>query len=313
MGQMLIQTRIKFNTHPDTNPNVVTCNDDEIKVVIVSFSQSRLERDNIRATWAKTLPNSVKLIFMIGKHSNTNEVIENVVEKNLVETDIDVQDKNFDFKQTLAMLSWLYKNCPRARFVLKTTSDVFINVPKIIELIDQEMFASNRMYGELLRRMGPERQSDSKTHHHSVSIEEWPWRKFPPFLKGPSFIISGDLIPRMLMATTVIPALPLAQIFFTGLVPLLGHMMRIGVSSFFAYYPPSEDSEDPCDYSKFGGIHQMSNLNQMQLALEKAEESILKNQTCQVAPRCLALVEGKCMMFSKDGKKGSKKPAFRWP
>jgi hypothetical protein len=62
------------------------------------------------------------------------------------------------------------------RFILKTTSDVFINVPKIIELIDQEMFASNRMYGELLRRMGPERQSDSKTHHHSVSIEEWPWR-----------------------------------------------------------------------------------------------------------------------------------------
>ena len=111
MGQMLIQTRIKFNTHPDTDPNVVSCNDDEIKIVIVSLSQSRLERDNIRATWAKTLPNSVKLIFMIGKHSNTNEVIEN-----LVETDIDVQDKNFDFKQTLAMLSWLYKNCPRARY-----------------------------------------------------------------------------------------------------------------------------------------------------------------------------------------------------
>ena len=57
-------------------------------------------------------------------------------------------------------------------------------------------------------------------------------------------------------------------------------MMRIGVSSFFAHYLPSKELEDPCDYSKFGGIHQMSNLNQMQLALEKAEESILKNQTC---------------------------------
>jgi hypothetical protein len=88
--------------------------------------------------------------------------------------------------------------------------------------------------------------------------------------------------------------------------------MQIGVFSFSAYYPPSKDSEDPCDYWKFGEIHQMSNLNQMQLALDKAKESILKNQTCQVAPRCLALVEEKCMMFSKDGKKGSKKPAFRW-
>ena len=95
------------------------------------------------------------------------------------------------------------------------------------------------------------------------------FRKFPPFLKGPSYIISGDLIPRILMATTVIPALPLAQIYFTGLVPLLGHMMRIGVSSFFAYSPPPKNTTDPCDYAKFGGIHQISDLQEMQFALNK--------------------------------------------
>merc|ERR1712241_667203 len=275
-------------------------NDDKVKIVIVPVSQSRIERDNIRATWAKSLPDSVKLVFMTGKLLENND---EAFEDDLIQTDIDAQDPDFDFKQTLAMLSWFYKDCPRARFVLKTTSDIFLNVPKIIELVDQEMFASNRMYGELLRRMGPERKIDSNSHHHLISKEEWPWRKFPPFLKGPSFIISGDLIPRMLMATTVIPVLPLSQVFFTGLVPLLGHMMRIGVSSFFAYYPPAQDSEDPCDYSKFGAIHQISDLQQMQVALDKAEEAIVRNQTCQVAPRCLALVEGKCMMFSKDSKK----------
>ena len=57
----------------------------------------------------------------------------------------------------------------------------------------------------------------------------------------------------------------------------------------------------------------MSDVNQMQLALDKAQESVLRNQTCQVAPRCLALVEGKCMMFSKDSKKNKNKTAFRWP
>ena len=71
------------------------------------------------------------------------------------------------------------------------------------------------------------------------------------------------------MATTVIPALPLAQIYFTGLVPLLGHMMRIGVSSFFAYSPPPKNTTDPCDYAKFGGIHQISDLEEMQFALNK--------------------------------------------
>ena len=171
---MLIQTRIKFISQPDTHPNAVSCNDDKVKIVIVPLSQSRVERDNIRATWAKNLPDSVKLMFMTGQQLGNDGV--NEAEDDLLQTDIDAHDPDFDFKQTLAMLSWFYKNCPRARFVLKTTSDIFLNVHKIIELVDQEMFASNRMYGELLRRMGPERKMDSNSHHHLISEEQWPWR-----------------------------------------------------------------------------------------------------------------------------------------
>ena len=99
------------------------------------------------------------------------------------------------------------------------------------------MYAANRIYGELLKRMQPQREKLSEIGHY-ISKENWPWGHFPPFLKGPSFVISGDVVPRLLMATTVIPTLPLSQVFFTGLVPLMGHLMRIGVSSFFAYYPP---------------------------------------------------------------------------
>lgn len=309
MGQMLIRTNIEFSRHPDTDPNGVNCNDEKVKVIIVSISQSRQEREIIRSTWAKNLTQSVKLVFITSRNSDSHEV-----EKDVIETNIDSQDPYFEFKQTIAMFSWLDKNCPRVRFVLKTCSDIFINTNKLIELADQEMYASNRMYGDLLRRIGAERKKESK-QHHPVSLEEWPWRKFPPFLKGPSYIISGDLIPRILMATTVIPALPLAQIYFTGLVPLLGHMMRIGVSSFFAYSPPPKNTTDPCDYAKFGGIHQISDFQEMQFALNKAEEAHAQNQTCQVAPRCLVLVEGKCGMYSKDlnGNKKPNKPAFKWP
>ena len=53
--------------------------------------------------------------------------------------------------------------------------DIFINTNKLVELADQEMYASNRMYGNLLRRIGPEREIESKSHH-PVSLEEWPWR-----------------------------------------------------------------------------------------------------------------------------------------
>ena len=212
------------------------------------------------------------------------------------------------------MYGWLYENCPRVRFVLKTTSDIFINLPKVDQLVEQEMFAANRMYGELLKRMQANRDPAADKHgQHFVSKKDWPWDHFPPFLKGPSYIVSGDLIPRILMASTVIPTLPLPQIFFTGLVPLMGHMMRIGVASFFAYYPPEKESKDPCDFSKFGGIHNMAgDLELMEIAMNKVEEALVRNVTCEAGPRCLAMVEGKCMWFSRDEKKKRKKVAQKW-
>ena len=53
------------------------------------------------------------------------------------------------------------------------------------------MYAANRIYGELLKRMQPQREKSSEIGHY-ISTQNWPWSHFPPFLQGPSFIISGD-------------------------------------------------------------------------------------------------------------------------
>ena len=55
------------------------------------------------------------------------------------------------------------------------------------------MYAANRIYGELLKRMQPQREKLSEIGHY-ISKENWPWSHFPPFLKGPSFVISGDFL-----------------------------------------------------------------------------------------------------------------------
>merc|ERR1712020_9082 len=140
----------------------------------------------------------MRLIFMVG---HSWDIDETSLENDLIKTEIDVNDQHFEFKQTLAMLVWLYETCPMVRFVLKTTSNTFINVPKMVQLVDQEFFAANRMYGELLKHMQPKREDSNTTFGHLMSSQDWPWRKYPPFLKGPSMVISGDLIPRMLMAS----------------------------------------------------------------------------------------------------------------
>ena len=300
-GEMVIKTTFQFR---DAH---IQCH--EAKLLIVAFSQSIKERDVIRATWSQNTTKRAQLVFMVGQ---STEEASDRHSSDMLQTQIDSQDPDFEFKQTLAMYGWLYDRCPRVRFVLKTTSDIFLNLAKVDQLVEQEMFAANRMYGELLKRMQPNRDPQD-TYGHFVSPHDWPWDHFPPFLKGPSYIVSGDLIPRILMATSVIPTLPLPQVFFTGLVPLMGHMMRIGVSSFFAYYPPDKDTTDPCDVSKFGGIHHMAgDLELMEIAMNKVEEAAVRNITCEAGPRCLAMVEGKCMWFSRDEKKKRKKPAQKW-
>ena len=72
MGQMLIRTNIEYSRNPDTDPNGVSCNDEKVKVIIASISQSRQEREIIRSTWAKNLTQSVKLVFITSRNNEAH-------------------------------------------------------------------------------------------------------------------------------------------------------------------------------------------------------------------------------------------------
>ena len=83
---------------------------------------------------------------------------------------------------------------------------------------------------------------------------------------------------------------------------------KIIIHNFFLLFC---STQDPCEYSKYGGIHRITDLLHMQEAVSKVEESFVKKLNCTVGPRCLAMVEGKCMMFSKDEKAKRKNPTPR--
>ncbi len=66
-----------------------------------------------------------------------------------------------------------------------------------------------RIYGSLMKRMQPNRDSKSV---HFVSERDWPWMFFPPFVQEPTFLISSDLVPRLLLAASTLDLLPLEQV-----------------------------------------------------------------------------------------------------
>jgi hypothetical protein len=61
----------------------------------------------------------------------------------------------------------------------------------------------------MLKRMEPNRDPKSR---HFISEKDWPWKFFPPFVREPTFLVSADLVPRLLLAASTLDLLPLEQV-----------------------------------------------------------------------------------------------------
>ena len=131
-GEMVIKTSFLYQIEP----KIQDCNEDSL--IIFAFSKSLKEREIVRETWGKNLTHSNRLLFLVDDESISD------YQGDILQSDVDIDDPHYEFKQTLVMLAWLYDTCPRVRFVLKTTSDIFINQGKVEQLVEQEMFAANR-------------------------------------------------------------------------------------------------------------------------------------------------------------------------
>ncbi len=136
-----------------------------------------------------------------------------------------------------------------------------------------------------------------------MPLSDWPWELFPPFLRGPSFVLSGDVLPRLLTAIRLTPSPPsLPQVYFTGLAPLVNKVMRIGVTGFFAAEPPPY--EDECSYARHGAIENVETPEMMErIWLSVETTQAVRNRTCTIKPPCLAKVNGQCMYYNKGAAK----------
>ena len=68
-GEIIITTQFEFELSP---PDVCTSSYNPTLLIVV-FSKTAEERSNIRQTWAKVLPDKVKVIFVLGKQEENNE------------------------------------------------------------------------------------------------------------------------------------------------------------------------------------------------------------------------------------------------
>ncbi|XP_070535660.1 beta-1,3-galactosyltransferase 5-like [Ptychodera flava] len=168
--------------------------------MITSTNGNFWQRGVIRKTWATTKEvdgEGVVTLFLLAK-SDDRRTMESVREESRLYGDIIL----FDFQEsylnltlkTLLGFRWIEDFCGNARFVLKTDDDVFLNYNALMR--DLLMRPNkNLALGQIFENSTAVRDDTNKWY---TSRNDYANDKYPPFLVGTGYVLSRDVVGKIL-------------------------------------------------------------------------------------------------------------------
>ncbi|XP_013392705.1 beta-1,3-galactosyltransferase 1 [Lingula anatina] len=192
-------------------------------VLICSYHDREYSRLAVRETWGsvsqtqswvdgRPLKQAVKILFFVGTHivSSWNKKIahESQIHSDIILEDYTESPFNASIK-TIGAFKWAAAFCPQAKYVLKVEEDVFIDIPKVLDILSH----SNTMYGARHAKFSVQRNGQ-----WAVPYSVFPFETFPPFLGGPAYAMSLDLAKRVYEASEYFPMIVLEDAYVTGVL-----------------------------------------------------------------------------------------------
>ncbi|XP_075810650.1 beta-1,3-galactosyltransferase 5-like [Microtus pennsylvanicus] len=186
-------------------------------VLLVTSSHKQLEaRMAIRKTWGretKVQGQRVKTLFLLGASDSRDEMNATAQEgkqhRDIIQKDFKDVYYNLTLK-TLMGMEWVHHFCPQAAFVMKTDSDVFVNVVYLTDLLLKKNKTSRFFTGYIKSNDLPIRKKSSKWF---VSKFEYPQDKYPPFCSGTGYVFSSDVASKVYNVSDSVPFLKLEDVF----------------------------------------------------------------------------------------------------
>ncbi|CAO2632525.1 Beta-1,3-galactosyltransferase 5 [Lemmus lemmus] len=170
----------------------------------------------IRKTWGRETEvrgQHVKTLFLLGASDSTDEMNATAQEgkqhRDIIQKDFKDVYFNLTLKTMMGM-EWVHHFCPQAAFVMKTDSDVFVNVGYLTELLLKKNKTSRFFTGYIKSNDLPIRQKFNKWF---VSKFEYPWDKYPPFCSGTGYVFSSDVASKVYNVSESVPFLKLEDVF----------------------------------------------------------------------------------------------------
>ena len=122
--------------------------------------------------------------------------------------------------KTLRIFKWFLDfystSSSKPPYLVKADDDVFIHVPNLVShLRSLNDSVLPYMGGALHVRATVTRRKSSKFF---VPRDLWPDRHYPPYLSGPCYILSTDLVHQVFLASFKVPLFHLEDVYITGMV-----------------------------------------------------------------------------------------------
>lgn len=228
-------TRDLYESGHIDSPSQICVNDgEEIKllIIITSAPAHRENRLAIRQTWGHFgTRRDIGIAFLVGAAgAQMDDAL--AAEKDLYNDIIRgrfVDSYNNLTLKTISMLEWVDVYCPKASFILKTDDDMFINVPKLLQIIEKKQGDKRTIYGRLAKNWKPIRNKKSKYY---VSPEQYKPLKFPPFTTGPAYLMTRDCVKDLYNEALNRTYLKLEDVYTTGIVADSLKIKRVQVNEF---------------------------------------------------------------------------------
>ncbi|XP_065124175.1 beta-1,3-galactosyltransferase 2 [Paramisgurnus dabryanus] len=218
-GEMRMEKTLKVEPYKYVRNEPNAClQQDPFLVLLIAVEPKREDaRNAIRKTWGNESVADglgfVRLFLMGVQEDKLQRTIE--AESNRYH-DI-IQQEYMDTYQNLTIktlmgMYWVATYCPRANYVMKTDSDVFVNTEYLIHKLLKPKGLPRRKYftGHLMRGHGPIRNKRSKWY---MSPELYPSERYPTFCSGTGYVFSGDMAQRIYGASLSIHRLHLEDVY----------------------------------------------------------------------------------------------------
>lgn len=250
--------------HLDANARICPDFGRNIKLLIVITSAPSHEnaRFAVRKTWGHfAIRNDIAFAFILGTTLNESYAEEIEMEQRIfgdliLGKFLDTYD-NLTLK-TISMLEWTSNYCPNAAFILKTDDDMFINVGRLIDLIETLQPEQKAIYGRLARKWKPIRNKQSKYY---VSPKNYKPAVYPDFTTGPAYLFPVHLVRELYLAALNQTYMKLEDVFLTGNVAENLGIERINIPEFVN----DQVSFTPCKIQAMISIHMVTSEQQYEL------------------------------------------------